>query len=361
MAYRQTMGWSLFSTLAGALVGEQLWLLRRDAARKRAGHDYWRTCFPPDLLAWADEHLRTRTIPSDSIRLHLDVYAQPDAHAPVIVFNHGTLGYGRLFLEMAQVYYRLGYSLVLPDQRGNGFSGGTRGDYTIAQAVRNIRDATRWTRQQFAGPLFMAGASLGGALTYYAASAETRQTPINAMSCLNLFDFGDLPTLRTMSASPFAVDMLPWLRPLVPLFGWVRLPYGWFQRCENIVDCSEAEQQARWCADPMLPRYSSLRYLISLGTTPPEVPLEENTLPALVLNQMADTIIPPQATRHNYERLGGPKRYVPLEGFNHWSFGRTFWGRIIYETHRWFREHGAPALRGKSQTFEGQVAEAAGV
>jgi alpha-beta hydrolase superfamily lysophospholipase len=359
MAYRQTIGWSLFPTLAGALAGQQLWLLQRDAARKRAGHDYWRTCFPPDLLTWADEHLKTYTIPSDGIQLHLDVYPQPDRQAPMIVFNHGTLGYGRLFLEMVQVYYRLGYSLVLPDQRGNGFSGGARGDYTINQAVRNIRDATRWARQHLAGPLFMAGASLGGALTYYAASAETRQTPINAISCLNLFDFGDLPTLRTMSTSPHAVDLLPWLRALVPLFGWVRLPYCWFHCCEDIVRADEAKQQECWRTDPMLPHHISLRYLVSLGTTPPEVPLEYNTVPALVLNQMADTIIPPQATRHNYERLGGPKRYVPLDGFNHWSFGHTFWSRIIHETHRWFRKHGAPAPRGESQAFEGQVAEAA--
>jgi pimeloyl-ACP methyl ester carboxylesterase len=344
-----------------ALVGQQLWLRERDAARKEAGCDYWRTCFSPDLLTWADEHLRACTIPSDGIQLHVDVYSQPDPEAPMILFNHGTLGYGRLFLEMAYTYYRLGYSLVLPDQRGNGFSGGTSGDYTISQAVRNIRDATRWTRQQFGGPLFMAGASLGGELTYYAASAETPQTPINAISCLNLFDFSDLPTLRTMSASPLAVDLLPWLRPLVPLLGWVRLPYGWFQRCEGIVDCSEAEQQARWCSDPLLPRYSSLRYLISLGTTPPAVPLEHNTLPTLVLNQMSDTVIPPQATRRNYERLGGPKRYVPMWGRNHWSFGRAFWAFIIHESHRWFREHCAPAPRGASQAFEGQVAEAAGV
>jgi pimeloyl-ACP methyl ester carboxylesterase len=361
MVQRQTLGWGLFPTLAGALAGQQLWLLQRDAARKRAGHNYWRACFPQELLAWADGHLRTCAIASDGIQLHLDMYPQPDPRAPVIIFNHGTLGYGRLFLEMARVYYRLGYSLVLPDQRGNGFSGGARGDYTISQAVRNIRDTTRWTRGRFAGPLFMAGGSLGGALTYYAASAETRQTPINAISCLNLFDFGDLPTLRTMSASPHAVDLLPWLRVLIPLFGWVRLPYYWFHRCENMVDGSEAEQQERWRADPMLPHHISLRYLISLGSTPPEVPLEQNTVPALVLNQMADTIIPPQATRHNYERLGGPKRYVPLWGFNHWSFGSAFWSRIIYETHHWFREHGAPAPCGESRHFEGQVAEAAGV
>src|SRR5258708_7961854 len=83
-------------------------------------------------------------------------------------------------------FYDAGYSVVLADQKGQGFSGGRRGDYTIAECVQNIVDTGLWARQRFNESIFMAGASAGGTLAYYAAA---QGAPVKAIAVLNLFDF----------------------------------------------------------------------------------------------------------------------------------------------------------------------------
>ena len=51
----------------------------------------------------------------------------------MLIFNHGAAGYCRLFAALALAYYDRGYTVILPDQRGQGLSGGRRGDYTVAE------------------------------------------------------------------------------------------------------------------------------------------------------------------------------------------------------------------------------------
>lgn len=62
--------------------------------------------------------------------------------------------------------YAHGYTVILPEQRGQGMSEGRRGDYTAADLVQNIVDVSRWARQRYDGRPFMGG----GGLSYYAAA-----------------------------------------------------------------------------------------------------------------------------------------------------------------------------------------------
>lgn len=88
----------------------------------------------------------------------------------------------------------------------------------------------------------------------------------------------------------------------------------------------------------MPPRQISLRHLASGSTTPAAVPLEENRIPTLVINQALDEMVDPKLTRRNFERLGGPKRYVEVP-FGHWSSDPQFWNEIVDASDHWFREH----------------------
>jgi alpha-beta hydrolase superfamily lysophospholipase len=150
--------------------------------------EYWRTYYDKTTIERSCRLRQEARIPSTGVRLHLDVYSNPDSWAPVIIFNHGAAGYCRIFVQLALSFYDLGYTVVLPDQRGQGLSGGRRGDYTIAECVQNIVDVVHWAKDRFRTPLFMAGGSVGGALTYYAAAAGA---PTQAIACLNLLDFGN--------------------------------------------------------------------------------------------------------------------------------------------------------------------------
>lgn len=310
------------------------------AAERDTGDDYWRNYYDDATLARSDELREVHSILSGGASIHIDLYRQPARDAPTVVFNHGSAGYCRIFVDLALMYFDRGYTVVLPDQIGQGLSGGRRGDYTITEATQSIVDVALWAKSRLDGPLCMTGGSMGGALTYYAAAADA---PVEAMACLNLVDFSTtdswafsklaplakVPAMSTMSRA------LMWL--LTPLHR-VRFPFSWIGRFDKLMDNRDREFQALWDGDPVPPRNISLRHLASASTTPPAVPLEENRLPTLVINQALDEMVDPSLTRRNYDRLGGPKRYLEVP-FGHWSSDPKFWKEIVEASDQWFREH----------------------
>ena len=326
----------------GVLAARENWQRHVDLRRYEAGRDFWRLAFPAESVQWANAHLKTYRIPSGAVGVHLDVYAQDDVNAPVVVLAHGLVTYGRLYLHVIQALYARGYTLVCPDISGNGFSGGRRGDYTVGDATATLVDAAQWARQRFDGPLYLFGTSLGGAVAYAAAAAGA---PVSAVTCIGLFTFDDRDALRQLIAHPALLDLLPLARVVSSLFGWVRLPLRWIQRTDHIVAPEERTQLATWERDPLLPQTITLGSLVSAATTPPAVPLERNTIPILVVNQGDDRVLNPAVTRTNFARLGGPKRYIELEGHAHWSFERDFWEEIVAAADDWFTAHSTKVNR----------------
>lgn len=304
------------------------------------GSEYWRIYHDDATLARGDQLREVHTIRSGGAPIHIDVYPQPDPDAPVLIFNHGAAGYCRMFVPAALTYYDRGYTFILPDQIGQGMSGGRRGDYTVAQATESIVDVARWAKSRWNGPVFMAGGSIGGGLTYYAAAAGA---PVEAITCLNLVDFSSVDSWDFSKLAPLA--KLPGMQAIARAFLWlltplhgVRFPFSWVGRFHKIMDSRDTEFQALWDADPLPPRNIAIRYMASSFTTPPAVPLEENRLPTLVINQALDEMVDPELTRRNYDRLGGPKEYLEVQ-FGHWSSDPEFWHEIVEASDQWFRKH----------------------
>ena len=304
------------------------------------GIDHWRQYYEAATLARADAVREVFAIRSTGATLHLDVYPRPEPGAPVVVVNHGGAGYCRLFVTQALAFHDLGYTVVLPDQKGQGFSGGRRGDCTVTEATQNIVDASRWARTRYDGPVFLAGASMGGILTYYAAAAGA---PVEAMACVNLADLGSPDAWELSRLAPLARS-----RPTRALLGGIlaalarlsrpRVPLAWVARVADLMDDREPAAQAAWRRDPVPPRHVSPRYLASAVRTPPAVPLPENRIPVLVVNQARDEMIDPGITRRSYERLGGPKSYLEVP-FGHWSLTPEFSGAVATAADDWFRRH----------------------
>jgi pimeloyl-ACP methyl ester carboxylesterase len=284
---------------------------------------YWRNYHDAETLAEADRLRVSHRVESTGVGLNVDTYEQADSAtaagqmAPVIIFNHGGGGYSRLFLPLVLALYGRGYTVVVPDQRGQGLSEGDRSDFEMGQFVQNIIDVARWARARYAGPLFLAGGSLGGALTY---NAVADGAPVMAGICHNLYDFGwAKDTLAVSRFAPLAgipgvaVTFSAITRLAGAVLPRLRLPYRLLGRFDKMVDARAVGFYETWKRDPLPIKRVSLRYMASTFDTPPAIPLEQNRMPILVINQTRDEMVSPAVTRRNYERLGGPVEYVEID------------------------------------------------
>ena len=116
---------------------------------------YWHCYHEAETLARILAAATGRRIPSTGVSLHLDLYRQPAAGAPIVVLNHGGGGHAGLLAGLALTLFERGMTVVVPDQKGQGRSGGARSDFTLAEAVENIVDAAIFARslgQWAAGP-----------------------------------------------------------------------------------------------------------------------------------------------------------------------------------------------------------------
>ncbi|MCH8619433.1 alpha/beta fold hydrolase [Undibacterium sp. TS12] len=319
----------------------------------RSSETYWHCYHPPALLARVLAVLQTRHLPSTGVELHMDLYQQQDNAAPVLILNHGGGGYGGLFVGLALAFYEQGYTVIVPDQKGQGRSGGAPGDFTVAEAVQNIVDVANWARTEFAGPLYLCGGSIGGGLTYAAAAvlAKQHKPPVTAV-CLNLYDFGDPVTglaftrFANLAKFPGLARMCRATSSLLArLAPQLRLPYRPLARFENMVDERDLAQgfYAKWQADPLTLRTVTARYFASMLATPFAIALEDNKqVPVLVINQKRDRMVKPQLTMNCYQRLSGQKTYVEID-WGHFSLLPEFNAELVRLGRQWLASLAAPA------------------
>ncbi len=293
---------------------------------------YWKQYFDAETVAQAEALRQEVCIPSTGVQIHMDVYEQLDRNAPVLIFNHGGGGYSRFFVPLALALHERGYTVIAPDQRGQGYSEGDRTDFTIGELVQNIVDVAQWARARYTGKIFMGGASVGGGLTYKAAAAGA---PVDAIICHNLYNFGDphdalavsrFAPLRHIPGVPYFNGQM--MRLGAALLPGLRIPFAWLGAFEYMVDERDTQFYPLWQRDPLPIRGVSLRYMASTFTTPPAIPLEQNKLPVLVINQTRDRMVSPSVTKRNYDKLGGPKQYVEID-YGHWAIGPQFVGDYV--------------------------------
>lgn len=307
--------------------------------RFQTGKAYWQKYYPVKTLQRAEKLVKPVKVASTGVEIHMDVYEQPQKGAPVLIFNHGAAGYCKLFVELALLYFDLGYTVVLPDQRGQGLSGGSRGDYTVQECVQNICDVATWAKEKYAAPIYMAGGSMGGALTYYAAAAGA---PVEKIACLNLFNCGngvdglELSRFSFITNFPMLFKLMIWLMNVLQFVRFPRMRYSWFGRFNRLMDDRDTGFQKLWDADPVPPRLISLRSLSSMLNIPPAIPFAENTIPTLVINQAQDRMVDPYVTYRNYLKLGGKKQYLEIS-YGHWSSKMEFWKIIVAASDQWFK------------------------
>jgi pimeloyl-ACP methyl ester carboxylesterase len=221
------------------------------------------------------------------------------------------------------------------DLPGHGQSGGPRAGCTTADAVAAWRDTLAFAADELGTPLYVVGVGEDGVAGYYAAA---NRPGVAAISMHTLYEYGE-------------PDAVAWFGPkwLIRLATWclaigARIAPAASVRASSMISYRDIfggpgddEHVARLADDPLALGRAQLRMAYSLVRRHrPPVPFELCRTPTQVIASTANRIWPFEMVRRGYERLGGPKELVTLEGQPQWSFSRDFQERYAEHVIRWF-------------------------
>jgi alpha-beta hydrolase superfamily lysophospholipase len=306
----------------------------------RENKNYWHVYYDSQTIDRCERIRQEYCIETSGVFLHVDAYLQVEADAPVLLMTHGEGGYSRLFVRVALALFELGYSVLVVDQRGHGYSSGRQADFTLNHLIEDVLDAVHWARRNFSGPLIVAGTNQGGGLVYQAAGMGA---PLLGIICHQLYDFSNQndafagSRFSSLLEIPGGVSFAGSIaRAMMAISPRMRLRYNSITRFEGLLDERDNGNFEAWLEDPNPARIVSLGYAVSTFTTNPTVPFEENGLPILVINPMRDRMVNPQITRRNFAKLRGPKTYEEID-FGHWSLTEEFAHIWANSADRWIK------------------------
>lgn len=259
------------------------------------------------------EYFESDTVISDGIKIHVDVF-EYDKHAPTIVFIPGTAIYGLCYGELLYKLGQHGYNIVSLDPRGHGRSEGLRGDYTISEIMSDASHVITYAINRFNSKVNLMGSSQGGIVAFYMAAKDER---LNSVICQNFADLTSEDTLQLARHPRLFKYMkgmiakyghkLPNIQiPVTSYIDLDKIPVKYFGSAKNFME-----------SDPLALKTISLRALKSLADTAMARPVEEITVPVMVLQGTADSIFPVSYTQKIFDRIRSRKKFVQFPGKSH--------------------------------------------
>lgn len=188
---------------------------------------------PPTRSAAVDESIGLTLIASDGVTLHASIIHPPRPTGTCVIVLHGVADNRRGAMGFAPRLLREGYSVVLPDSRGHGDSGGNFVTYGLLEAD----DINRWAQKlspDCPNGIYGLGESLGGATLIQAAARGNYFRAIVAESSYS--SFVSVATDRIAQRTSKAVAI-----PLVYSgLAYAKLRYGF-----NLLDASPEHAAAQ--------------------------------------------------------------------------------------------------------------------
>jgi hypothetical protein len=94
--------------------------------------------------------------------------------------------------------------------------------------------------------------------------------------------------------------------------------------------------------DPLSLHTIQIRMVSSiLEKLPPPTPFEHCRTPVQVIASNRNLVCPYELVTRNYQRLGGPKELITLDGRPQWELNREFHELYCAHVIRWFEANGA--------------------
>lgn len=281
----------------------------------------------------AYENFKSDWVISDGLKIHVDVF-EYDKNAPTIVFIPGTAIYALCYAELLLKIGQLGYNVIGFDPRGHGQSEGARGDYTISEIMKDAGSVITYAIGKFNPRVSLMGSSQGGIVAFYMAAADER---LNSVICQNFADLTSKDTLQ-LARHPRLFKYIKVLiaragrilpNAQIPVTSYIdldRIPVKYFGSAKNFME-----------TDPLCLKTISLRALRSLAHTAMPKPVDQISVPVMVLQGTADSIFPVSYTKKIFDRINSKKKLALFEGKSHAVLHEDIDG-VLVEVGKWLHE-----------------------
>ncbi len=243
----------------------------------------------------------------------------------IIIFTPGTNAYALLYGEFLIRLADAGYRVVAYDPRCHGMSTGVNGSYTIPELIDDLLKLTENIVAENSLPLFLAGSSQGGIVSFYAAAEaqkraekENQKSMITGIICHNIAEL-DKPDAVELTRFPFISKLLK--KPLTLAAKWfpefpVSMMLYLNLKIEPVKFMGNAWEIIQH--DKLLVDIIRLKTLASLGNTPLPVLIEKVNTPVFILQAGNDTIFKTGYIQRLFQRLNCPKELKIYEGLPHY-------------------------------------------
>ncbi len=283
--------------------------------------------------------VRTLQIEDHGLPLHLTLY-ESSPRAPVAVFIHGMTAHAGFYSEMIpganylQALAEAGLNVVALDLQGHGRSGGARGRFTYAEAIRNIRRAVDFALETYHERIGITGSSMGGILAFYAALEDPR---IRVAVCHNVLDLRDIRPVLYLRRHFILVPLARAARPLQSILGELPIPVRAFLEPSHVFE--KPENRRRWLRDPLCVWSYRLKAWISMFLEPADKPpVEAMTKPVRLLVGEHDRILPADTHRAFAARLRGRNELIVVPGAGH-MLPLEYLETTVPLVAEWFHKH----------------------
>ncbi len=256
--------------------------------------------------------IKEEYIHSHGFKIHMDIL-EHGKDSPTLVFIPGTSVYAKIYIEFMYGIYKAGFNVVGFDPRGHGLSSGPRGDYSIDGIVDDALVVVKYARKKFGDKIAIAGSSQGGMAAFYTAA---RDDSIAAAVCHNLADLNgkDNLILSTFKiprwSSPIAgIIMNIYKKFIIPISTYLDLSK------ETLKDGTDA---ASFIAkDPLCITWITFKTMGSLLKTKMARPVENISVPIMLIHSGKDNIFPQEYVENIFNRLTCKKEYLLLKEREH--------------------------------------------
>ncbi len=230
----------------------------------------------------------------------------PHSNGAAVILLHGVTDNREGVAGFAPMFLNAGYSVLIPDSRAHGESGGEIATYGIRERY-DIAQWAAWLKHRRSGCVYLFGESMGAAITLQATAVTPGLCAVAVESPFSTFR--EIAYDRMAQHTPFG-------------------PWFWKSIGRPVIEIALA--------------YSRFRYNIDLSEANPEQALEQSRVPALLIAGSADRNIPMHHSEELVRTSGSHAQMWVVQGADHGGAVTTapqeFERRIL----EWFAIHREP-------------------